>query len=362
MVSLTTEQLDALCVAASEGVDVDGLSVEWRSDGYRLEAGTTGECGLTEADLRRVAQEVSPYVGNWYFWERVVDATDAGRAFLRWLERAGVPPETNDGWSVPRRYEALDDGVDREWGQVHVTTTHSDDGRRRYRLRHVDDAGGDAASGDLDVLADRRELTDMITEDDCGQYRPLKTAPNLPTGWILMDREWSEVLDAVGEIYPATIENWHRERHGRLDVDHYRETAERQTGIYDIVDELPREALEWVAQACCVDSQCLKRREWDETPDEELDVPRGDGKFPCREPCSLLIAAARKWTRLEREASRTYEFELTPSEKAQLEEIVDAVAEGRAEEIREADVEEGANRYRVRYLRAKRFDDEGFPE
>ncbi|MFB6175701.1 MAG: hypothetical protein ABEI99_00900, partial [Halobaculum sp.] len=68
---------------------------------------------------------------------------------------------------------------------------------------------------------------------------------------------------------------------------------------------------------------------------------------------------ARQWTKLEGEQSRTYEFELTPSEKEQIEEIVDAVADGRTPEIREADVYDGANRYRTRFLRAKRMDEEG---
>jgi len=67
----------------------------------------------------------------------------------------------------------------------------------------------------------------------------------------------------------------------------------------------------------------------------------------------------RKWTKLESEESRTYEFELTPSEKEQIEAIVDAVADGRADEIRDADVYDGANRYRARFLRAKLFDEDG---
>jgi hypothetical protein len=112
-----------------------------------------------------------------------------------------------------------------------------------------------------------------------------------------------------------------------------------------------------VAEACCDDSQCLKRREWEYDADTPLSVDGGDGVFPCREPCSLVVAAARRWTRLEAEESRTYEFELTPSEKAQVEEIVDAVADGRAGEVREADFADGANRYRARFLRAKRFED-----
>ncbi len=54
------------------------------------------------------------------------------------------------------------------------------------------------------------------------------------------------------------------------------------------------------------------------------------------------------------EQSQTYEFELTPCEKEQLEAIIDAVADGEADDIREADIYEGANRYRARFLRAKR--------
>jgi len=49
----------------------------------------------------------------------------------------------------------------------------------------------------------------------------------------------------------------------------------------------------------------------------------------------------------------------TPSEKEQIEAIVDAVADGRADEIRDADVYDGANRYRARFLRAKLFDEDG---
>ena len=115
-----------------------------------------------------------------------------------------------------------------------------------------------------------------------------------------------------------------------------------------------------LAAACCVDSQCLKRREWDEDESTELDVPRGEGEFPCREPCSLVVAAARQWAILENEEPRTYELELTPSERGQIESLIEAVADGRIDEIREADVGDGANRYRARYLRAKRFADGGF--
>jgi hypothetical protein len=62
---------------------------------------------------------------------------------------------------------------------------------------------------------------------------------------------------------------------------------------------------------------------------------------------------------MEAERPHTYSFDLTPSEKAQIETIVDAVADGRVDEIRDGDTSDGANRFRARFLRAKLFDDDG---
>ncbi|WP_181686735.1 DR2241 family protein [Halorhabdus salina] len=344
------EPVEALREAAAAGVEYDGLSASL--DGETLQVAV--EDSTTTVDDRRLddlPEPFVPYVRNWVYWHETAPQRPAFRAFLRWLERA------NDGEpsAVPERYDALETGVTRTWGQLLLTARLSEGGRRRYELRHVDDR--DVPAGDLQVHGGPNDAETIARHDDRDRYRPLKTAPTLRSGWLFPDLGPDEVLSVVSEFYPATIENWFREREGTLDVTHYREAAERQTGRYRSVSELPSEALEWAADACCVDSQCLKRREWDETADEPLDVPRGDGPFPCREPCSLFVAAAKEWTSLEDEATRTYEIELTPSERDQLEAIVDAVADGRVDEIREADLGDGANRYRARYLRAKRFGD-----
>ncbi|RDI70851.1 DR2241 family protein [Halopelagius longus] len=344
-------QFEALLDAAeSEPVEFDGLSVAASEGEYSLETPEQSRHGLSESELREAAEDAAAYVTNWHYWERTVGAGRHRRAFLRWVEGAAEH-------SVPERYEALERGVAVEWGQLAVSVELGPDGERRYDVRHVEDA--DASPEELDVYEDPLDLREVTTYDERGRYRPLKTAPTLVSGWALPDVDGRDAVEAVDTVYPATVANWNLEREGELDVSHWRDTAERQTGIYDIVDELPREAVEWVAETCCVDSQCLRRREWEFDEGEELDADGGDGPFPCREPCSLVVAAARQWTKLEREETRTYEFELTPSEKEQLEAIVDAVADGRTEEIREADVYEGANRYRARYLRAKRFDEEG---
>lgn len=343
---MNAPQLDALVSSAPEGVEFDGLSVSGEGP-YTVSIG--GERLETdESGLREVAAENPWFVSNWYYWTRVVGAGGARYDFLRWVERA-------DGNDVSERYEALSTGVSRTWGQLLITAELGEDGKRRYALRHVEDAE-DPGLEPYDDPLDAREL---VKHDDRGRYRPLSTAPTLPTGWEFPDLDGRDLVRTVDFVYPATVENWHRERRGELDVTHFRETAERQSGIYEIVAQLSVEELEAAAEACCVDSQCLKRRLWDEDGETELGVDRGTGEFPCREPCSLFITAARKFVTLGREEARTYEFDLTPTEKEQIEGIVDAVAEGRVGEVREADLNEGANRYRARYLRARRMTEEG---
>ena len=364
--SVDTTIAEALLDAADDGVDFDGLVLERDSDGYRLSTPSVERDGLDEAALRETLADAAADVHNWYYWTETVGGEGtARRAFLRWCERApieGTPAVDHDDTapieSATDRMTALREGIDRRWGELSITARVVGDGPpgdRVYECRHVSDRETDTS--DLETFVDPRAAREIATSDDTGRYRPLNTAPTLVDGWAFVELSGAELVETVDYFYPATITNWHRERRTELDVDHWLETAERQTGIYDVVDELPREAVEWMAEACCVDSQCLRRREWQYAAGDDLDVDGGEGLFPCREPCSLVIAAARKWAILESERERTWTLELTTSERNQLSELIDAVADGRTGEIREADVGDGANRYRARYLRAKRFED-----
>ncbi|MEF8783500.1 MAG: DR2241 family protein [Haloarculaceae archaeon] len=345
-------QIDALVAAAAGGIDRDWLAVDPTDDGYDLSLPGPSYGGLSAEELRAKLVDHEAAVEEWFFWARTAPDHADHEAFLRWIERA-------DQRALSERRDALRGGVERTWGQLRVRAELTDVGGRRYEVRHAADA--DEPAERLEEHADPLDARTIAKTDERGRYRPLSTAPTLRRGWVFVDLGPDEVVRTVDTVYPATVANWRREREGQLDVTHWHETAARQTGIYGVVETWDRgeghDHVEWVAEACCDDSQCLKRREWEYDEDTDLDADGGDGEFPCREPCSLVIAGARKWTRLEAEESRTYEFELTPSEKEQVESIVDAVADGRAGDIREADFKEDANRYRVRYLRAKRFED-----
>ncbi|MFB6189116.1 MAG: DR2241 family protein [Halapricum sp.] len=376
---MDTSPYEALAEAATDGVEFDGLRVERTGDRLTVETPETTLTGPVST-ARTALSDVDEYVTNWFFWHQRAPQAEARWSFLRWLERAADAP-------VLDRYDALGDGISRSWGQLRVTVTLGPEGTRRYDLRHTadatdTDADADATNADADATAsdtnttitdatavdlerydDPRDARRIAKLDADGRYRPLKTAPTLRDGWVFPDLDAADLVAAVDFLYPATIENWHREREGDLDVSHWHETMARQTGIYGVIETLDRndghEHVEWVAEACCADSQCLKRREWDYDAETPLETDGGDGVFPCREPCSVVVSAARQWTKLEGEQSRSYEFELTPSEKAQLESIVEAVADGRIDDIRAADVRDDANQLRVRFLRAKLFDDEG---
>ena len=345
---MRAEQTQALQEAAADGIAFDGLRVAAADDGYDLQVSGATHQGLDDDALAETLTANPEYATNWYFWHAVAPQKADRWAFLRRAEAA-------DEHSVPERYAALRDGHVTEWGQLGITAGLGEHGERVYELRHVDDRGTEFAH--LDTYTDPLDARDLAKEDDDGRYRPLKTAPSLQTGWVFPDLSAADLVEAVEYLYPATVANWHREREGDLDVTHWRETAERQTGIYGIIDELDTDAVERIAQTCCEDSQCVKRREWEFDGETPLEADGGDGPFPCREPCSLVVAAARKWTTLEREDEREYTFTLTESEKEQLEALIDAVADDEVGDIREADVYEGANRYRTRYLRAKRMVD-----
>ncbi len=328
--------------AAGEGLDFDGLSIRTDGDRFTVSTPSLTRENISLAALRRQLDLNQEFVTNWYHWRVRVGGPERPRyTFLRWLERA-------DEWSVPPRYTALDTGISRQWGQLQVTTRLDVDGDRRYAVRHVDDS--EAATTNLTTHRDLRAVRELVRHDDRGRYRPLAGAPDLPTGWRCGSLSGDEVVQLIEWIYPATIANWSRERRGRLDVSHWRETAARQTGMYELVSELDQSAIERATAACCTDGGCLKRRVWEFDADRELLVDAGDGVFPCREPCSFLIAAAREWAVLERAAEGSNESTV---DHEQRDAIFQAIATGRIETVGLGEFEDPANRYRVRYYLAQ---------
>ena len=251
-------------------------------------------------------------------------ASAAREAFASWVDGAG--------------------GEGRVFGQVRVTGA----GDGLYVLRHVEDEG----KPDLDVHEDPRAAREISKTTEEGEYRPLKSSPNLRRGWEMRLGGAGDLAVAMNLLYPAGIVHWHLYREGRLQTTSYRENAARQSGIYKRVQRLSDEGVQDAARACCEDAVCLKRTLWDVDGETPLAMDRGQGEIPCPEPCSVFVSFARRVRLFEREKKRDLDaIGLSPSEKEDLAALVEAAATGGVKFAREAEFEEPLNERRMRYRR-----------
>ena len=216
-----------------------------------------------------------------------------------------------------------------------------------YELRHAGDAG--APREGLKVHDDPRAAREIAKLTEEGEYRPLKSSPNLRRGWALLVPDAAALAVAMNYLYPAGVVHWHLHREGRLEVTHYRENAARQSGIYKRVQRLSDRGVQDAARACCEDAVCLKKILWDVDEETPLQAQRGEGKIPCPEPCSVFVSFARRVRLFEREERNLPPGELTPSEKEDLAALVEAAATGDVSFAREAEFEEPLNERRMRY-------------
>jgi hypothetical protein len=215
-----------------------------------------------------------------------------------------------------------------------------------YSLRHTDDAREDGLRISEDPYA-AREIA-RLTEG--GEYRPLKSSPNLRRGWELRVVDARSLAIAINYLYPAGVVHWYLNREGRLHLTSFRETAARQSGIYKRVQRLSNQGVLDAALACCEDSVCLKKTLWNVDEGTPLDLDRGEGEIPCPEPCSIFVSFARRVRLFERE--RVLDATgLSPSETKDLAALVEAAATGEVKFAREAEFEKPLNERRMRYRR-----------
>ena len=216
-----------------------------------------------------------------------------------------------------------------------------------YELRHVEDAP--APREGLDPHDDPRAAREIAKLTEGGEYRPLKSSPNLRRGWALRVPDALALFVAMNYLYPAGVVHWHLHREGKLEVTHYRENAARQSGIYKRVQRLSDGGVQNAARACCESAVCLKRILWDVDGETPLLAERGEGEIPCPEPCSVFVSFARRVRLFEREERNLAPGELTPSEKEDLAALVEAAGTGSVGFAREAEYEEPLNERRMRY-------------
>ena len=157
-----------------------------------------------------------------------------------------------------------------------------------YELRHRADAGRD----DLREISSLVELRELVRLDEAGNFRPLNAAPNLRRGWFFHAGNERALRDALDILYPAEAANAALWRENALTLTPWRETAERQTGRFRVVRDLPEATLREIVAGVC-DRGCLKRRLWQPA---EQDVVAEAAGIPllCPEACNYLVEKARE--------------------------------------------------------------------
>jgi sirohydrochlorin cobaltochelatase len=176
-----------------------------------------------------------------------------------------------------------------------------------FGLRHREDAG----RANLTASNSPDEAAELARFDDAGNYRPLKTAPNLRHGWELTLENLGDLRLALDLFYPGRLAAFLAFERNELSTTPLRETLERQTGMYRIAAQIGEEqADELVGGFCRSDGGCLRTILWrrdgagtipsTRLPPEKFD-PRHDQTslaepvmpLLCQEACNLLVAAAR---------------------------------------------------------------------
>jgi sirohydrochlorin cobaltochelatase len=199
------------------------------------------------------------------------------------------------------------------FGQVLVRPTQNGG----FRLSHRSDSHLERTE-DLEKFHDPDDALELSRFDDAGNYRPLKTAPNLRRGWILELRDRQELGRALDHFYPGRLAVLAAQSANCLALTALRETLGRQSGIYRVAATISDAQLDEVVGGFCrSDGGCLRTILWKRdaqgtTPSTRLPAEKFDpahdqataGGPPitdsvhvpllCQEACNLLVGECRK--------------------------------------------------------------------
>ena len=177
-----------------------------------------------------------------------------------------------------------------------------------FLLLHRDDSERD----DLTAHGSADAASELARYDDAGNYRPLKTAPNLRHGWSLLLDSREQVRLALDLFYPGRVAAYKAWLTGGLTTTSFRETLSRQTGMYRVAARITDDqADELIGNFCRSDGGCLRTILWRRDaagtvpstllPPQKFDpahdqTGRGERAIPllCQEICNLVVAGARQ--------------------------------------------------------------------
>jgi sirohydrochlorin cobaltochelatase len=208
------------------------------------------------------------------------------------------------------------------------------DSRRigQIAIQKLDDGGlalshhDDETRNDLKLFHSADDAIEIARYDDAGNYRPLKTAPNLSHGWRLELATLDALRRALDYFYPGRLAVFAAWKSGQLQITPLRKTLDRQSGMYRIAAKISDEQIDRVVgDFCRSDGGCLRTILWKrdkqgtiastnlppEKFDPAFDQTKGGRRsgpatparaaiaatripLLCQEACNLLVAECRE--------------------------------------------------------------------
>src|SRR5438093_10988043 len=141
------------------------------------------------------------------------------------------------------------------FGQILVRKTSTGE----FVLSHRDEEATDASQ----PFRNAEDAIEIAKYDDAGNYRPLKTAPNLRHGWRLELDTLEELQRALDYFYPCRLAVFAAWKSGKLQTTPLRETLNRQSGMYRIAAKISDTQIDnLVADFCRSNGGCLRTILW----------------------------------------------------------------------------------------------------
>jgi len=190
----------------------------------------------------------------------------------------------------------------------------------RFVLSHRDDETLDT----LKSFRSAEDAIDIAKYDDVGNYRPLKTFPDLRHGWRLELDSVKELRRALDYFYPGRLAVFAAWKSNKLETTSLRQTLDRQSGMYRVAAKISDSRInDLVADFCRSDGGCLRTILWKrdrqgaiastKLPREKFDpacdqtaasnlpgsAPPATVPLLCQEACNLLVAECRKIVKAE---------------------------------------------------------------
>jgi len=129
------------------------------------------------------------------------------------------------------------------------------------------------------------EVFETVRFDAAGRYRPLSGARTLAGSWEVQVDSGHELERVIETIYPLALTHRRQLADGTLRIVPLEEVLARQSGRYEVSDQLSPAGRELAIETVC--GQCVRQPVWH-------GATCGPEAIPCPEPCSILVSFCRE--------------------------------------------------------------------